>query len=156
MPVSRATHETLKTAHAALKVKYQQAVKEQAAGRRTDEVTAATITRLTTEASALRRIVAAHIRGLEQDGWGEMAAALRERLAAEHLDLTSELASGWRPGEGAVPAKRTYTSSESRLLADLHRQREVSGAFEAQCLGLQRANESLTAELQDVRLGVAS
>ncbi|MES9522403.1 hypothetical protein [Streptomyces capoamus] len=151
MPVSRATHEALKTAHFALKAKYRQAISEQQAGRTSDEATAATITRLTTEASELRRIMASHIRGLEREGWFQTADLLRGQLASAGLDLTAELASGWKPGEGALPAKRTYTAAESRLLAEVHRRNQACGSLETQLLEQQSINQLLNIQLREYR-----
>jgi hypothetical protein len=149
MPVPRSVHESLKTSHKNLKRKYEQLVSEQAAGQRADQATAATITRLTTENGALRRILAAHIRSLEREGWVQTAGVLRDQLADAGLDLTAELASGWTPGEGALPATRTYTASESRLLADLHRRNQACGSLETQLLQEQSINEALARQMYD-------
>jgi hypothetical protein len=151
MPVSRATYEALKTAHAALKVKYRQDVREQADHRAADEATATTITRLTNENAALRRLLAAHIRGLEREGWFKTGGDLRDQLVGAGLDLTAELASGWKPGEGALPAARTFTPSEARLRADLRRRNEACGALEEQRLELIAVNDALNKELREYR-----
>ncbi|OXS35429.1 hypothetical protein [Streptomyces sp. XY006] len=145
MPVSRATHEALKTAHAALKAKYRESERKIAAyeltGRSTDTATADTITRLHAEATALRGLVANLIVGLEATGRGEEASDLRRQLGSAGVDLTDEIAAR-QPSPDVLPAKRVYTVAESRLVAELHRRNKAAGALEDQLFDVQRVNEA--------------
>jgi hypothetical protein len=90
-----------------------------------DTATADTITRLHTEATALRGIVAAQVVALERTGRGDEAQALRWQLGSAGLDLADEIAAR-QPSPGALPAKRVYTAAESRLLAEVHRFRKAA------------------------------
>ncbi|MFE0800125.1 hypothetical protein [Streptomyces sp. NPDC058812] len=150
MPVSRATHEALKNAHAALKQKYKETTREQQNHTRVDRLTADTITRLHDESAALRGIVAALILQLEGSGRYEDATALRRQLHDAGVDLVDEIKAR-APRPGARPAARQYTPAEAALRGDLRRAREALGAMEARCLELQQVNEA-----QDVMLRQAA
>jgi hypothetical protein len=117
-----------------------------------DTATADTITRLHTEATALRGIVAAQVVALEAAGRGEEAADLRRQLGSAGVDLTVEIGQR-QPTPGALPARRTYTAAESRLVAELYRRSKAAGAFEEQLLDVQRVNE---AQAQMLRMAEGS
>ncbi|CAL9348446.1 hypothetical protein SUDANB1_00411 [Streptomyces sp. enrichment culture] len=106
-----------------------------------DTATADTITRLHSEASALRGIVAAQVVALEAAGRGDEALALRQQLGSAGIDLTVEIGQR-QPTPGALPATRTYTPAESRLVAELFRRNKAAGALEDQLFGVQRVNEA--------------
>lgn len=145
MPVTRATHEALKTAHAALKEKYRQNLAEQTNNQRADEATADTITRLSTELDALRRITAWTVRELELGGMTVLAYSLRRQLDNNDVDLSAEL----NREPAGVPATIRYTASEGRLVAELHRRTKALEACKDQCRELQRVNEEQARQLRD-------
>jgi hypothetical protein len=110
-------------------------------GAAADSSTADTITRLHSEASALRGIVAAQVVALEAAGRGEEAADLRRQLGSAGVDLTVEIGER-QPAPGALPARRTYTAAESRLVGELYRRSQAAGRFEEQLLNVQAVNEA--------------
>ena len=120
----------------------EQALAEQTArGAAADSSTADTITRLHTEATALRGIVANQVVALEAAGRGEEAADLRRQLDSAGVDLTVEIGQR-QPAPGALPAQRTYTAAESRLVGELYRRSRAAGAFEEQLLNVQQVHEA--------------
>ena len=155
MPVSRATHEALKAAHRALKEKYRQRdadclrlAEQLRTDRASDGATADTITRLSDEATLLRRILAGHILGLERTGWPEEGLRLRRQLANAGLDLSMELLSVEYDPE-AEPAARNLTALEARLTAELYRSEKARAALVEEREDLIRVNSQLSRELRD-------
>ncbi|MEV6180143.1 hypothetical protein [Streptomyces sp. NPDC052015] len=151
MPVTRRRYEDLRTAYAAMKIRTRKAEAKvanyEATSRAADKSAADTITRLSGEAAALRRIVAHQIGELEQAGLTGQAYDLRQRVAAANIDLTTELSHE----VPARPAGHRHTAAESRLVAEIDRTRKAAGAFEDQCLDLQRINEAQARELRELR-----
>ncbi|MFI2426556.1 hypothetical protein ACH5A7_21080 [Streptomyces sp. NPDC018955] len=121
-----------------------QADRQTAANRATTE----TITRLTVENEALRGIVASLLVGMEAGGRIDDAVSLRRQLGAAEIDLTREV--GQRQSvPGVLPAARTFTPAEARLVAELDRALKALAAFEDQCLDLQRSNEQQALQLRE-------
>ncbi|MFD8234057.1 hypothetical protein ACFV20_19515 [Streptomyces sp. NPDC059696] len=106
-----------------------------------DASAAETINRLHGEATALRGIVAAQVVALETAGRGDEALALRQQLGSAGVDLTVEIEQR-QPSPGALPAARTYTPAESRLVGELFRRNKAAGALEDQLFEVQRVNEA--------------
>jgi hypothetical protein len=141
MPVSRASYE-------ALNRKYQRVQAQLEAHDKADRAETRSITRLAAEVDALKRIVAGHIRHLERSTLSEHASPLHAQLADAGIDITIELDRSCRPGGSALPATRTYTAAESRLIAELHRSEKARGALESQLLDVQRVNEAQARQLR--------